>query len=158
MKGFPSIQNDQDSKQIYNRARKIYCLKVHVCLAVICHLHFWQNDRDLLCATVVTRGWNRYQNKSQNPELTLEKKILPLFLLGFFFKWINKKKQKNMNLLVVIFWGKAHIKKTPKKHKKSKRVAQLITFSSLKCWLQLQGAEPWKDHIKNKQTNKTTEK
>ena len=26
-----------------------------VCLAVTCHLHFWQNDRDLLRATEVTR-------------------------------------------------------------------------------------------------------
>ena len=25
--------------------------KVHACLAVTCHLHFWQNDRDLLRAT-----------------------------------------------------------------------------------------------------------
>ena len=31
--------------------------KVHSCLAVTCHLHFWQNDRDLLHATAVTRGW-----------------------------------------------------------------------------------------------------
>ena len=29
--------------------------KVHTCLAVTCHLHFWQNDRDLLRATAVTR-------------------------------------------------------------------------------------------------------
>ena len=29
-------------------------------LAVTCHLHFWQNDQDLLHATVVTWGWNRY--------------------------------------------------------------------------------------------------
>ena len=29
---------------------------VHVCLSVTCHLHFWQNDRDLLHATVVTEG------------------------------------------------------------------------------------------------------
>ena len=36
---------------------------VHVCLAVTCHLHFWQNDQDLLCATAVTWGWNGYQNK-----------------------------------------------------------------------------------------------
>ena len=28
--------------------------KVHACLAVTCHLHFWQNDRDLLRATAVT--------------------------------------------------------------------------------------------------------
>ena len=27
--------------------------KVHACLAVTCHLHFWQNDRDLLHATAV---------------------------------------------------------------------------------------------------------
>ena len=38
--------------------------KVHACLAVTCHLHFSQNDHDLLCATVVTWGWNGYQNKS----------------------------------------------------------------------------------------------
>ena len=36
--------------------------KVYACLAVTCHLHFWQNDQGLLCATAVTRGWNRYQN------------------------------------------------------------------------------------------------
>ena len=34
------------------------------CLPVICHLHFWQNDRDRLRATAVTRGWNGYRNKS----------------------------------------------------------------------------------------------
>ena len=28
--------------------------KVHACLAVTCHLHFWQNDRDLLRAIVAT--------------------------------------------------------------------------------------------------------
>ena len=40
--------------------------KVYVCLAVTCHLHFWQNDRDLLRATAVTQGWNRYRNKGCN--------------------------------------------------------------------------------------------
>ena len=24
--------------------------RLHVCLAVTCYLHFWQNDHDLLCA------------------------------------------------------------------------------------------------------------
>ena len=51
--------------------------KVYACLTVTCHLHFWQNDRDLLRATVVTWGWNGYQNKSQHKKSTLEKKILP---------------------------------------------------------------------------------
>ena len=53
--------------------------KVYACLAVTCHLHFWQNDRDFLRATVVTRGWNGYRNKSQHRKSTLEKKILPPF-------------------------------------------------------------------------------
>ena len=57
--------------------------KVYACLAVTCHLHFWQNDRDFLRATVVTRGWNGYQNKSQHRKSTLEKKILPPFQQGF---------------------------------------------------------------------------
>ena len=52
-------------------------------LAVTCHLHFWQNDWDLLRATSVTWGWNGYQNKSQHRKSTMEKKILPLLLQGF---------------------------------------------------------------------------
>ena len=55
--------------------------KVHACLAVTCHLHFWQNDRGLLRATAVTRGWNGYRNKSQRRKLTPEKKILPPLML-----------------------------------------------------------------------------
>ena len=57
--------------------------KVYVCLAVTCHLHFWQNDLDLLHAIVVMWGWNRYRNKSQHRKSTLEMKILLPFLLGF---------------------------------------------------------------------------
>ena len=57
--------------------------KPHTCLAVTCHLHFWQNERDPLRATAVTRGWNGYRNKSQHRKLTLEKKILPPLLLAF---------------------------------------------------------------------------
>ena len=56
---------------------------MYACLAVTCHLHFWQNDRDILRATVVTRGWNGYRNKSQHRKSTLEKKILPPFQQGF---------------------------------------------------------------------------
>ena len=59
------------------RFNKSHIRKVYACLAVTCHLHFWQNDRYLLRATVVTRGWNGYRNKSQNRKSTLENKILP---------------------------------------------------------------------------------
>ena len=65
------------------RFNKSHIRKVYACLAVTCHLHFWQNDRDLLRATVVTRGWNGYRNKSQHRKSTLEKKILPPFQQGF---------------------------------------------------------------------------
>ena len=53
--------------------------RVHACLAVTCHLHFWQNGRDLLHATVVTRRWNGYRNMSQHRKLTLEKKFFRFF-------------------------------------------------------------------------------
>ena len=65
------------------RFNKSHIHKVYACLAVTCHLHFWQNDRDVLRATVVTRGWNGYRNKSQHRKSTLEKKILPPFQQGF---------------------------------------------------------------------------
>ena len=45
------------------RFNKSHIRKVYACLAVTCHLHFWQNDQDLLRATAVTRGWNEYRNK-----------------------------------------------------------------------------------------------
>ena len=57
--------------------------KVYACLAVTCHLRFWQNDQGLLRATVVTRGWNGYRNKSQHRKLTLEKTSLPPLQQGF---------------------------------------------------------------------------
>ena len=37
---------------------------VYACLAVTFHQDFWQNDRDLLRATAVTRGRNGYGNKA----------------------------------------------------------------------------------------------
>ena len=49
--------------------------KVYACLAVTCHLRFWQNDRDLSRATAVTRGWNGYRNKSQHRKLTRRRKF-----------------------------------------------------------------------------------
>ena len=66
---------------------------MHVCQAVNCHLHFWQNDRDVLRATAVTRWWNGYQNKSQHRKLTLEKKVFPPLQWrlepGTFLQWIQ---------------------------------------------------------------------
>ena len=57
--------------------------KVYACLAVTCHLRFWQNGRGLLRATAVTRGWNGYRNQSQHRKSTLDKKILSPLQQGF---------------------------------------------------------------------------
>ena len=46
---------------------------MYACLAVTCQLHFWQDDRGLLHATVVTRGWNGYRIRVNTQ--TLEEKI-----------------------------------------------------------------------------------
>ena len=37
--------------------------RMHVCLTVTCRVHLWQNDRGLLRAAAVTRGWNGYRNR-----------------------------------------------------------------------------------------------
>ena len=51
--------------------------RVYVSLAITCHLHFWQNDRDLLRAAAVTQTAHGGGNNSQHRKLTLEKKNIP---------------------------------------------------------------------------------
>ena len=41
---------------VHHTTMQSHIRKVYASLAVTCHLHFWQNDRDLLRATAVTRG------------------------------------------------------------------------------------------------------
>ena len=53
-----------------------YLHKVHVCLVVTCHLHFWLNDWNLVCAFVVVGvegGGGVDTEMSQHRKLTLEK-------------------------------------------------------------------------------------
>ena len=49
--------------------------RVYMCLAVTCHMHFWQNDWDLLCATAVTQGWNGYEIRVSTERWPWRKKI-----------------------------------------------------------------------------------
>ena len=42
--------------------------RVHECLAVTCHLHFWQNDLEFLHAVAVTWGWIEYMNVDTGKE------------------------------------------------------------------------------------------
>ena len=55
---------------------KPHICKVHACLAVTCHLHFWQNDQDLLCTPAVIRGGGGGGGGMDTKRFTLKKKIL----------------------------------------------------------------------------------
>ena len=60
-----------------------YIRKVYACLAVTCHLHFCQNDRDLLRATAVKRGWNGYQKLESSQKVDPGEENFPPHLQGF---------------------------------------------------------------------------
>ena len=49
--------------------------RVHVCLAVTCNLHFWQNGRNRLGlgAAAVSRGWKGYRNKESAQKVDHQK-------------------------------------------------------------------------------------
>ena len=79
--------------------------KVYACLAVTCHLHFWKNDRGLLRATAVTRGWNGYRNKSQHRKLTLEKKILPPLQQGFEPATFRSRVRRSNHWAIPVYQG-----------------------------------------------------
>ena len=55
---------------------------VYACLGETCHLRFRQNDRGLFAFHCGNTGVEQTLNKSLHTKLTLEKKILLLFLLG----------------------------------------------------------------------------
>ena len=79
--------------------------KVYTCLAVTCHMRFWQNDQGLLRATAVTWGWNGYRNKSQHRKLTLEKKILPPLLQGFEPATFRSRVRRSNHWAIPALWA-----------------------------------------------------
>ena len=82
--GACSVCTMQPCISLQNHFIRSHILRIHVCLAVTCHLHFWQNDWDLLRLPHNTGGGTyRYRNMSQHRKLTLGKKILLTLLLGF---------------------------------------------------------------------------
>ena len=64
--GASSVHTPYNLAPVYNVTILIHIRSVHMCLEVTfvtCHLHFWQNDRDVLRAVAVTRGWNGWMPK-----------------------------------------------------------------------------------------------
>ena len=51
--------------------------RVHVCLSVTRHLHFWKNGRDLLHSTALTRGWTDTEIRVSTKSWLRRKQILP---------------------------------------------------------------------------------
>ena len=58
-----SVHTNTTMHHVTSLHAKPYIHRVHACLAVTCHLHYWQND---LGPTAVTQAWYGYQNKSQH--------------------------------------------------------------------------------------------
>ena len=66
---------------VYSHFIRSHICRVHLCLAITCHLHFWQNDRDLLCATQspkqmgfgATIQW--YQRGGMHTEISYHRKL-----------------------------------------------------------------------------------
>ena len=83
---FPDEFPDSFSHYAWTAAQSVHSdfvgSEVYACLGVTCHLHFWQNDRDLLRAIVLTRGWNGHRVRVSIQSLTLEKKISPAASAG----------------------------------------------------------------------------
>ena len=85
--GARSVYTIQPRLTVYNvyTIQRYFIIKPHwyarymyACLAVTnvtCRQHFWQNDRNLVRATAVTRGWNGRRNKSPHRKLILWKKF-----------------------------------------------------------------------------------
>ena len=84
-------ESDAVSAQVlctpYNRApchfTQSHIRQVYACLAVTCYLHFWQNDRDLLRATAVTRGGRDIEIRVSAESRPWRRKFSPPLLQGF---------------------------------------------------------------------------
>ena len=85
--GASSVYAIQPRTSLHCHFIRSHMRRMHVCLAVTCHLHFWQNVRffkvffffTCYCGNI---GVERIPNKIQHRKLTMEKKILPSLLPG----------------------------------------------------------------------------
>ena len=81
--GARSVYTTQPCTSSQSHFIRSHMRSVHVWSVLTCRLHFWQNNRDLLHATAVTRGETDNEIRwLQHRKLTLEKTILPPLLSG----------------------------------------------------------------------------
>ena len=67
---------------------------MYACVVVTCHLHFWQNDRDLLHATALTRGMEQTPNFKISRTLYCSMwcaSLAGVYLMTFKAKVVHKK-------------------------------------------------------------------
>ena len=62
---------------LYSHSIQSHICRVHVCLSVTRHLHFWKNGRDLLHSTALTRGWTDTEIRVSTKSWLRRKQILP---------------------------------------------------------------------------------
>ena len=75
--------------------------KVYACLAVTCHLRFWQNDLGLLRATAVTRGWNGYRNDIMNAQRTHKEHSVHHHLIMQHPVCLFQERTKNSQFIII---------------------------------------------------------
>ena len=76
--------------------------KVYACLAVTCHLHFWQHDRDLLRATAVTRGVERIPKSESAQKVDPGEENSPAAPAGIFGSVHYDVSFSNINILYIM--------------------------------------------------------
>ena len=106
--GARSVNTAQPCTSLQCRLIRSHIRSVYRCLAVPCHLHFWQNDRDLLGDTAVTRGWTGYRNKSQHIKMTPEKKNHPPLRPGLESATFRPRVRQTATVAVVATIGTFH--------------------------------------------------
>ena len=115
---------------------------VYACLDATCHLHFWKKWPGYFTCHCGNMGVEGTPKKSQHTKLTLEKKILPLLLLGFelatFRSRVRRSNQQaipsnvtNYSILAI----SSYVSDPPYVHTDKQTMDSFQHFSHLNVWL-----------------------
>ena len=85
--------------------------RMYACLGATCHLHFWQNDRGLLRATAVTRGWIGHRIRVSTQRLLRSRKFSRRSCRDSTSRPFDHWSGAPTNKLSRLFWKRQRIKK-----------------------------------------------